>query len=52
MLQRLQQRMEKKKVNVQETKPEVSSFYPDPESGMHLQCLHCSIFVSISFLSK
>lgn len=32
MLQRLQQRMEKKKVTVQETKPEVSSFYPDPES--------------------
>ncbi|XP_051959053.1 male-specific lethal 1 homolog [Xyrauchen texanus] len=31
MLQRLQQRMEKKKMNVQESKPEVSSFYPDPD---------------------
>lgn len=36
VLQRLQQRMEKKKVTVQEAKPEVSSFYPDPESGTTL----------------
>ncbi|KAL7857024.1 hypothetical protein SRHO_G00159230 [Serrasalmus rhombeus] len=29
MLQRLQQRMEKRKINVQESEPELSSFYPD-----------------------
>ncbi|XP_062859850.1 male-specific lethal 1 homolog [Trichomycterus rosablanca] len=29
MLQRLQQRMEKRKLNVQECEPEISSFYPD-----------------------
>ncbi|XP_051530225.1 male-specific lethal 1 homolog [Myxocyprinus asiaticus] len=32
MLQRLQQRMEKKKMNVQENEPELSSFYPDVDS--------------------
>ncbi|XP_077056884.1 male-specific lethal 1 homolog [Siphateles boraxobius] len=32
MLQRLQQRMEKKKTNVQESEPEVSSFHPDLEN--------------------
>ncbi|XP_067285423.1 male-specific lethal 1 homolog [Pseudorasbora parva] len=32
MLQRLQQRMEKKKTNVPESEPEVSSFHPDLES--------------------
>ncbi|KAI4873496.1 hypothetical protein NFI96_032582 [Prochilodus magdalenae] len=29
MLQRLQQRMEKRKINVQESEPELSSFYPE-----------------------
>ncbi|XP_076856563.1 male-specific lethal 1 homolog [Brachyhypopomus gauderio] len=29
MLQRLQQRMEKRKMNIQESEPEISSFYPD-----------------------
>ncbi|KAG9267800.1 hypothetical protein AMEX_G18671 [Astyanax mexicanus] len=29
MLQRLQQRMEKRKINVQESEPEMSSFYPE-----------------------
>ncbi|KAI7797055.1 male-specific lethal 1-like 1 [Triplophysa rosa] len=37
VLQRLQQRTEKKKVTVQETKPEVSSFYPDPESVEYIE---------------
>lgn len=37
MLQRLQQRMEKKKTNVQESEPEVSSFHPDLENGMSLR---------------
>lgn len=32
MFQRLQQRMNRKKV-VQETEPELSSFYPDTEDG-------------------
>ncbi|XP_059388325.1 male-specific lethal 1 homolog [Carassius carassius] len=32
MLQRLQQRMEKKKTNVQENEPEVSSFYPNVDN--------------------
>ena len=32
MFQRLQQRMNRKKI-VQETEPEVSSFYPDTEDG-------------------
>uniref|UniRef100_A0A9J8AYL3 MSL complex subunit 1b n=1 Tax=Cyprinus carpio carpio TaxID=630221 RepID=A0A9J8AYL3_CYPCA len=33
MLQRLQQRMEKKKTNVPESEPELSSFYPNVENG-------------------
>lgn len=33
MLQRLQQRMEKK-VAVQETEPDLMSFYPEAEDGM------------------
>lgn len=37
MLQRLQQRMEKKKTNVQESEPEVSSFHPDLDSGISLR---------------
>ncbi|KTF94233.1 hypothetical protein cypCar_00016863, partial [Cyprinus carpio] len=32
MLQRLQQRMEKKKTNVQESEPELFSFYPDVDN--------------------
>lgn len=32
MFQRLQQRMNRKKV-VQETEPDISSFYPDTEDG-------------------
>uniref|UniRef100_A0A672QX74 Male-specific lethal 1 homolog n=1 Tax=Sinocyclocheilus grahami TaxID=75366 RepID=A0A672QX74_SINGR len=32
MLHRLQQRMEKKKTNVQESEPELSSFYPDVDN--------------------
>lgn len=32
MLQRLQQRMEKKKTNVQESEPDLSSFYPDVDN--------------------
>ncbi|KAI5623237.1 male-specific lethal 1-like isoform X3, partial [Silurus asotus] len=31
MLQRLQQRMEKRKLNIQESEPEISSFYPDAD---------------------
>ncbi|XP_060794959.1 male-specific lethal 1 homolog isoform X1 [Neoarius graeffei] len=31
MLQRLQQRMEKRKLNIQECEPEISSFYPDAD---------------------
>lgn len=34
MFQRLQQRMNRKKV-IQETEPEVSSFYPDTEDGTY-----------------
>lgn len=34
MLQRLQQRMEKRKLNIQECEPEISSFYPDADDGM------------------
>lgn len=39
MFQRLQQRMNKKK-GIQESEPEVSSFYPDTEDGMtgHFIC--------------
>lgn len=37
MYQRLQQRTEKKKVNVQESQPEVSSFYPDPENVEYIE---------------
>lgn len=31
MLQRLQQRMEKRKLNIQESEPEIASFYPDAD---------------------
>lgn len=34
MLQRLQQRMEKRKLNIQESEPEIASFYPDSDDGM------------------
>lgn len=33
MLQRLQQRMEKRKINVQEIEPELLSFYPEIDDG-------------------
>ncbi len=41
MLQRLQQRMEKKKPNVQESEPDLSSFYPDVDNGITLRFRPC-----------
>lgn len=40
MFQRLQQRMNRKKV-VPETEPELSSFYPDTEDGTSVGCVSC-----------